>query len=304
MSGAAQPAALAGAGVRVGAEALIAERAAALRALGGAGPVSALPGGFAVRKRGQGQVIADSRPYIQGDEMRHVDRGATARTGTLHVRTFHEERDRVSFLVADFRPSMLWGMRRALRSVAAAEALAYLGWQAVESGGRVGLLALTAGETVVLRSRGRLRGMLAVIGGLVRAHDRALAEARRAAETGIASADPPLDAMLTGLGRIVPRGASVIVASALDSRGAGFEAALGRLAQHRTPRFVLIEDAALQDLPAGHYPIRTPDGRRLGAVLSGQGAPAPRDPGIGPYEVIRVDAGRPAREALARAARG
>ena len=37
-------------------------------------------------------------------------------------RTFHAERDRTVILIADFRPSMLWGTRRTLRSVAAAEA--------------------------------------------------------------------------------------------------------------------------------------------------------------------------------------
>ncbi|TXM93858.1 DUF58 domain-containing protein, partial [Methylobacterium sp. WL122] len=63
----------------------------------------------------------------EGDDRRHIDRNATARTGILHVRTHHDERDRAVVLLADFRPSMLFGTRRALRSVAAAEALASLG---------------------------------------------------------------------------------------------------------------------------------------------------------------------------------
>lgn len=299
---------LAGPGIRVTTEALIAQRAAVLQATRGDIPVSAMPGGFAIRKRGNGQVIADSRAYIHGDDMRHVDRGATARTGKLHVRTFHEERDRVTFLVADFRPSMLWGMRRALRSVAAAEALAWLGWQAIESGGRVGLLAITAQETFIVRTQGRLRGMLAVIGGMVRAHDRALADASsdaaRSSQNGTTMSDPPLDQALGGLGRIVPRGASVVIASALDSRGDGFDAALGRLSQHRTPRFVLIEDRALQELPAGHYPVRLTNGQRLRAVFRGHGALAPPDPGLAGYDLIRLDAGVSARDTLAGMVRG
>lgn len=295
---------LAGPGIRVTTDGLIAQRAAVLQAARGDIPVSAMPGGFAIRKRGNGQVIADSRAYIHGDDMRHVDRGATARTGKLHVRTFHEERDRVTFLVADFRPSMLWGMRRALRSVAAAEALAWIGWQAIEAGGRVGLLAITAQETVIVRTQGRLRGMLAVIGGMVRAHDRALSDASSGANKGAALSDPPLDLALSGLNRIVPRGASVVIASALDSRGTGFDAALGRLGQHRTPRFVLIEDRAMQELPAGHYPVRLSSGQRLRAVFRGQGTISAPDPGIAGYDMIRVDAGVSARDTLAGTVRG
>ncbi|PIL21498.1 hypothetical protein P775_03965, partial [Puniceibacterium antarcticum] len=153
-------------GIALRAEALIAMRAGT-----GAqeGPLSALPGGFVTKRRGHGQEVADVRAYVAGDDIRHLDRGATARTGALHVRQFQEERDRVTLLVADFRPCMLWGTRRAFRSVAAAEALAMIGWRGVAEGGRVGLFALGAGDPVVVPVRGRVRGMLGVIGGMVRA---------------------------------------------------------------------------------------------------------------------------------------
>ena len=74
------------------------------------------------------------RLWSEGDDRRFIDRNATARTGELHVRTHHDERDRAVVLVADFRPSMLFGTRRALRSVAAAEALVLLGWRIVGDG--------------------------------------------------------------------------------------------------------------------------------------------------------------------------
>ena len=43
-----------------------------------------------------------------------------------------------TMLVADFRPSMLRGLIRAFRSVAAAEALVLVGWRVAEAGGQVG----------------------------------------------------------------------------------------------------------------------------------------------------------------------
>jgi uncharacterized protein (DUF58 family) len=262
--------------------------------------MSALPGGFAIRKRGQGQVIADSRPYIQGDDMRHVDRGATARTGSLHVRTFHEERDRVSFLVADFRPSMLWGMRRAFRSVAAAEALAWLGWQAVEAGGRVGLFAVTGEEPVIVRTQGGVRGMLSVIGGMVRAHDVTLSLARANAES-VPTAEPMLDEALSGLRRIVPRGATITIASALDGLGPEFGTVSGMLARHRTLRFVVVEEKALQELPAGYYPFRAADGTRRRAMFRRPGSGADVAESVGAYDCVRVDAGSLPGDALLRA---
>ncbi|MEO1138374.1 MAG: DUF58 domain-containing protein, partial [Pseudomonadota bacterium] len=267
-------------------------------------PLSALPGGFVVSKRGQGQVVADSRMYIHGDDMRHLDRGATARTGELHVRTFHEERDRVTFLVADFRPSMLWGMRRAFRSVAAAEALAWIGWQAVEEGGRVGLLAITGDTRVIVRTQGKLRGMLSVIGGLVKAHDAALALAKRVARQAAHAKpfdDPRLDTALSGAHRIVPRGATMVLASAMDSLGIGFGDVTGRLAQNRRLQVLRIEDRALNNLPVGHYPIHSNDGTRRDVQFSriNEVESIQLD-----YDVWRVDAGMPTRDAMIHAVVG
>lgn len=290
-----------GGGTNVTAQMLIEQRRAVLKQMRTPPPTSALPGGFAVKKRGQGQVIADSRIFVQGDETRYVDRGATARTGILHVRTFHEERDRVTFLVADFRPSMLWGMRRAFRSVAAAEALAWIGWQSVEAGGRVGLLAITAGAPVIVGTRGGTRGMLAVIGGLVQAHDSAMRDATAAAGQSAQLEEPQLCHALDGLKRIVPRGGSVVIASALDRLGDGFDAVVGNLSRYHTPRFLLIEDRALQELPPGHYPIRGPDGRRRMARFRNAVTETDAARQIASYDLLRIDAGLPTHDAMTQA---
>lgn len=282
-----------GDGVSVTADSLIALRHGARRHLAEPGGTSALPGGFAISRRGNGQIIADSRLYMPGDELRHVDRGATARTGELHIRTYHEERDRLRFLIADFRPCMLWGMRRALRSVAAAEALAWLGWQTVDSGGRVGLLAITAGERVHVPSRGRVRGMLAVIGGLVRAHRIAIDAAPR----GLA--DPPLDNSLTGLDKLVPRGSEVLLASALDTPGADLDSVLGELSRHRNLRCLLVGDAGLDRLPAGSYPVVRADGTMMPLRYGGAAeAGTPQIEVLNDWPVAFLDAGSVMPEAL------
>lgn len=281
-------AALEAPGVALASGDLIALRRVALSA--GASPVlAALPGGFATRRKGRGLEVADVREYVPGDDMRHLDRGTTARSGRLHVRQFQEERDRVVLLVADFRRPMFWGIARAFRSVAAAEALALIGWTVVEHGGRAGLLAITRGRPVIVPPRGRARGMLDVIGGLVQAHRDGLREA-----IGPAQAEQPLDAALARAERLVPAGSEIVLASGFDDPGEGLGDRIGHLARRRVPRLLHITDARTERLPDGHYPIHLPDGRRL-RVFIGENAAGerPGDDMIEGWSALRLDAGDP-----------
>ena len=107
---------------RLGAGATIdAERLLALRHLVRAGraeprALTALQGGFVVRRRGRGLEVDDIRVYAEGDDPRHLDRNTTARTGVPHTRTFRDERERTLVLMVDLRPSMLWGTLRAVEA--------------------------------------------------------------------------------------------------------------------------------------------------------------------------------------------
>ncbi len=248
-----------------------------------------LPGGFVTLRRGHGQEIAELREYVPGDDLRHLDRGTTARSGKLHVRRFHEERDRVCLLVADFRPSMLWGLARAFRSVAAAEALVMIGWRAVEDGARIGLLAIGSEEPVMVPIRGRTRGMLGVIGGLVRAHDAAAAHALAGQVD-----DGPLDLGLVPLDRIAPRGAEIVIASGFETPGSALTNRLEMLARRHTPRLLHVIDGVVARLPRGSYPIRLPDGRHVRIDLAADGAGiAPDDAGIAGWPALPIDASAP-----------
>ncbi len=231
--------------------------------------LTALPGGFVHRRRGRGLEMADLRVFEEGDDMRHIDRNATARTGIPHVRMFQDERDRTTLLLADFRAPMLWGTRRAFRSVAAAEHLALTGWRAMAEGGRVGLIAFGGPEPLFVPARGRERAMIAVIGGLAQAH--------RAALTAQGSGDPPatqpLDGYLAMAEQIAPRGAAVCLASSLDTPGDEIESAITALA-HRASLSVLHICDAFERMPiTGAYPFETETGRRgLGLVGGDRGA--------------------------------
>ncbi|WP_300035507.1 DUF58 domain-containing protein [uncultured Roseobacter sp.] len=290
-------AALQAPGVALGSQELIALRRVMLQAT--AGPVLAnLPGGFSTRRKGHGLEVADIREYVPGDDIRHLDRNATARTGRMHIRQFQQERDRINLLVADFRPSMFWGLRRALRSVAAAEALALIGWSIVESGGRVGLFAITPDKPVIVPPRGRQRGMLDVIGGLVQAHASAL----QAVPAGQGE-DAPLDQALSRVERLVPSGSELVIASGFDAPGAALEDRLASLARRRTPRLVLISDEAVRNIPRGRYPVRLADGRRARLTLGSDSASQnPGEEEIAGLPALVLDAGESIEQTAQRIA--
>ncbi|HVI29232.1 DUF58 domain-containing protein [Hansschlegelia sp.] len=215
--------------------------------------LAARPGGIVTRRRGRGSELDDVRPWIDGDDIRHIDRNATARTGVLHTRTFRDERERAVLLVADFRPAMLFGTRRAFRSVAAAEALALVGWRAAAEGGRIGLLAAGAGEPDFVRPKGGERAMNGVIGVMARAHAEALGAPDQA--------DPPLaDALEIAVGAL-PRGGHLILASGLDEPGLRFDEVIRAAATRVSIAVLLVTDAFERDAPRGAYAFLARDGR-------------------------------------------
>ncbi|MEL6477851.1 MAG: DUF58 domain-containing protein [Pseudomonadota bacterium] len=242
---------------------------------------TALPGGHVTRRRGRGLEIAEIRPFAHGDDPRHVDRNATARTGQLQVRSFLAERDRTTLLLADFRPSMLWGTRRVFRSVAAAEQLCVLGWRAVEAGGRVALIAATAAGPFHTGAAARTRGMLRVIGTLAQAH--------RVAMAAPLGADPPLTELLDLAETLSPRGAEIWLASGFDSRGVEFDDTVTGLMRRAELGLIRIADP-FEDAPRpGLYRFRESSGALRSAQLGGARARLPKktDPGAAPQDPVQ-----------------
>lgn len=209
------------------------------------------PGTTATPKRGQGHEIREIRPFMEGDDPRYLDAAATARTGSLQIRSFHEDRERTLILIADFRRPMLWGTKGRLRSVAAAEALMLAGWQAVLSGGAVGVVALTNTGPDVQLPRPRHRGMAQVAGCIARAHDQALSDH---------SDTRPLAPDLMQAARQVPRGAGIMLATGLDHVGDDLDAALAALRARGPLRLLLIEDAFERSPTTAILPYLGPDG--------------------------------------------
>lgn len=215
-------------------------------------PRSTMPGDIIHRRRGRGLEVHDVRPWSEGDDIRHLDQNATARTGVPHTKTYFDERERSILLVADFRPSMLFGTRRAFRSVAGAEALTMLGWRGVGRGGRVGLLAANALGTRFSRQGRGERTMIAHVGALAGAHREALDDR--------SERDPPLADQLETAERLAGTGSTIVVATALDAPGARFDDVVLRITQRHDLVFLLVEDEFEREPPPGDYPFTTAEG--------------------------------------------
>ncbi|MBU3887489.1 DUF58 domain-containing protein [Methylosinus sp. KRF6] len=251
-------------------------------------------GGLAQRRRGRGAETYDVRPWSDGDDIRNLDRNVTARTGAPHVRSFHDERERSVLFLVDFRAPMLFGTRRAFRSVAAAEAAVAAAWRVIEQRGRVGLGAIGAEGARCFGWAAGARGLPPLIVALVEAHRAALSDNGEAVGPSLAAALEQMES--------VGGSSAVSLASALDFPGEAFDAIAARLARRRDLSVLLIADRFELAPAPGLYPFRT--GEEEGTLRIAQGAaPAPdqrpaRLRRLG-ARALEVDAGLEA-EAVAR----
>ena len=200
-----------------------------------AGALAERPGIAPTRKRGQGHEIREIRPFTEGDDPRHLDAAATARSGALQVRSFHEDRERTVLLVADFRRPMLWGTRRPPA----------LGRRRRGAGAR-----RLAGRPRRRRRRRRRPDRR-------RPDRRAPPRRRRRHGAGLRRSSPAptpspstpgrrcrdLAPDLVRAARFAPRGAGIVLATGLDAPGPGLDAALAGLARRGPLRLLLVEDA-------------------------------------------------------------
>jgi len=112
--------------------------------------------------RGHGMELHDVRPYQPGDDIRHMDWRATARSGKATSKVFLAERQRSLFLVIDRRPSMQFGSRVELKASTAARCAALLAFAALATRERVAGVVLD-NEAQFFSSSQTLEGTLPLL---------------------------------------------------------------------------------------------------------------------------------------------
>jgi len=232
---------------------------------------SSLAGAYRSRFRGRGVDFLESRNYQPGDDIRNMDWRVTARTGRAHTKVFQEERERPVLVVMDASPSLYFGTRRRLKSVAAGQLAAAIAWAAIKRGDRIGGFFFAPGRHRELRPAGGRRGAMRMIQGLVDWLEPRQIDG---------DTNEPLSAALERVRHAVRPGSLVIIISDFFSMDETCNRHLSRLRQHNDVIGCQVLDAAEHQLPQGRYPIS--DGENSSVLDMGQQGSRSR------YEAMRT----------------
>jgi uncharacterized protein (DUF58 family) len=196
-----------------------------------------LPGDRRAAGVGTGTELAQLRPYQYGDDVRHIDAAATARTREPHVRLHVPERTLTTWIVLDVSPSMAFGTGARLKADVAEGVVLVMGRLALRRAGRVGMLSFGAGEPLLLPPRGSRPGMVAL---------------RRALAAGVAADgrgdDHAMSGALMRLGRVARQpGVIVVISDFRDQED--WTRPLGSLALRHSVLAVEVGDPREQAIP-------------------------------------------------------
>jgi len=117
--------------------------------------------------RGRGMELEDLRAYQAGDDVRHMEWRATARSGRPITKVFREERQRLVYLVIDRGPTMAFGTRREIKAATAARAAALLAFSAVARQERVSGLVLNGDGEQSFPAMRSLDGVLRLLRAVI-----------------------------------------------------------------------------------------------------------------------------------------
>jgi uncharacterized protein (DUF58 family) len=194
-----------------------------------------LQGGYRTPRRGSGLDLAGLRPYVDGDDARHIDWNVTARLDEPHVREYNEDRELTAWLVLDRSASMVVGAPGRRKQDVLTELALILARLLGRNGNRVGALLYDAGSVRIVRP-GTGRGHALRIG---RELDRAAAS-RVGATTDLA-------AMLDAIASLARRCLVVVIS---DFIGTGeWQRPLIRLAHRNDVVALRVVDGADDALP-------------------------------------------------------
>lgn len=188
--------------------------------------------------RGPGLDFEDLRPYLPGDDTRHIDWRVTARLGKPFVRLYGETRQGVTWVVLDRGPSMRFATRARLKAAQAARLAALILSGADQAQDALALTLLDGEAHVGQPPRGG------------RATLHALLQALRAPCPPLPATTPSQWAgLLAELELTLPRGARLWLVSDLLGLTLQDEALLERLAARAQLALCMIEDASERRLP-------------------------------------------------------
>lgn len=198
--------------------------------------------------RGRGMEFDEARIYQPGDDARAIDWRVTARTGKMHTKLFHEERERPVLILADLRASMHFGTRVQFKSVLAATIAAELAWVGIDGGDRVGGFIMLPNGVKSFPATRNTAAMLRLL--------KALSEGTRLEDQQHGeTAESPLPTAIDRLRQVCRPCTLVFIVSDFADFDERTELAIKRLSQHAHVTNVLVYDQLDAMLPHGNQRI-------------------------------------------------
>lgn len=207
--------------------------------------------------QGVGMRMSDIREYQPGDDVRHLDWNVSARTGMLHVRTFHEERELTAWFLVDVSASLALaspGAPGSARQFAARQVIGALAGLLVRHGDRIGAMFDDGRGAVPIRMLppGGARSQVVRLLDMFDAQamqTRTSDPGRRAGSVNDPMAGgTPLAPMLERACAVIGRRSLVVLVSDFHA-APGWETSLRRLAQRHEVLCVRIHDPVQSQLP-------------------------------------------------------
>jgi uncharacterized protein (DUF58 family) len=217
-----------------------------------------IAGGYRTVHRGAGTDLAGLRPYVEGDDARHIDWNVTARLNEPQLRVFTEDRELTAWLVLDRSASMSIGPPGRGKHDVLSELAVLLGLMFSRGGNQVGALLYDNGAVRTVPPGSGRRHVLHIAAALERAGatERANGNGRRQRRRGRSGGAPPrqhrgttdLAGMLDAVAKLARRRSLIIVIS--DFIGSGdWERSLLRLGPRHEVVALRVVDTADDELP-------------------------------------------------------
>ena len=204
----------------------------------------AMSGQFRSHFKGHGVQFSEHRPYVAGDDIRHIDWKVSARTRDPLVKKFEEERELTVLVVVDVSASQEFGTEGKPKKEIAAEAAAMIAWAATRTGDKVGVVLVSGGVDQIIPPKKGRNHVLRIIRTVLEAKPRT---------PGTALGDG-----LNAAGRAMKHAGVVFVIS--DFIAANFDLPLKRLARRHDVVAIATEDRWEREMfPGGVGRMRVVD---------------------------------------------
>ena len=221
---------------------------------------SLFPGAYKALFHGRGLEFDEVRKYQWGDDYRMIDWRVTARTGQMHTKLFHEERERTLYLLIDGSESMHFGTRKQFKWVLAARISAIFSWLAYEGGDRVAALVVGDSDRCRFQPAGMGEAALVRIFHLLADHQPENKEPQlRNKEPQPGNKEPVYSSLLDGmkyLQQVAGKDALILILSDFRQLNQEARQQLGYLAHHFEVAAIKLYDPLEMRLPSsGRFPI-------------------------------------------------